>query len=96
MTILNKFSKSYISKLNQLNKRYIFIRDLIDRDMFMTNEQMTFYVSLIMKDLLYRDTIYSILFKVIPCYDICELVLKYTGYLSISDTITYNVHPVIL
>ena len=95
MTILNKFSKSYIYKLNQLNKRYIFIRDLLEKDKSMPASNVTFYVTLIMNNLLYRDNIYSQLYQVLPYYDMCELVFKYTGHRTISDKITYNVHPVI-
>lgn len=93
VTILKKYSTSYIHKLNFLNKRYIVIRDLLERDKNMPDESVSFYTVLIMSNLLYRDNVYSLLYKLIPCYDICEVVFKFTGHLSISDNIRYNVRP---
>ena len=43
VTILKKYSTSYIHKLNYLNKRYIIIRDLLERDKNMPDESVTFY-----------------------------------------------------
>jgi hypothetical protein len=93
VTILKKYSTSYIHKLNFLNKRYILIRDLLEKDKNMPDDSATFYIVLIMSNLLYRDNVYSLLYKLIPCYDICEVVFKFTGHLSISDNIRYNVRP---
>ena len=62
MTILKKYSISYIHKLNFLNKRYILIRDLLEKDKNMPDDCATFYILLIMSNLLYRDNVYSLLY----------------------------------
>ena len=65
VTILKKYSTSYIHKLNFLNKRYILIRDLLEKDKNMPDDSATFYIVLIMSNLLYRDNVYSLLYKLI-------------------------------
>ena len=91
MKVLKKYSNNFIEKMNYLNRRYIYIRDISIKKDF-DESSLSFYRQLLMKDILRRDSIYLILCEKING-DICELILELSQNELKIEGIKYNVRP---
>ena len=91
MKVLKKYSNNFIEKMNYLNRRYIYIRDISIKKDF-DESSLSFYRQLLMKDILRRDSIYLILCEKING-DICELSLELSQIELKMEGIKYNVRP---
>lgn len=91
MKVIKNYSNNFIEEMNYLNKRYVFIRDVsIKKDFH--ESSLSFYRQLLMKDILFRDSIYLILREKITG-DICELILELSQNELKIEGIKYNVRP---
>jgi hypothetical protein len=92
MPIFKKYSSSFIQKLEYTTKRYIYIRDILEKKSNMGDSVIEFYRQLLLKDILLRDYEYCLLCNIFSG-DISELILKHISIIEPEKGMVYLGRP---
>jgi hypothetical protein len=93
MSVLKKYSSKFIENLQYINRRYIYIRNILEKKVkTMDDSVIQFYRQLLLRDILRRDLEYCLLCNKFPG-DVSELILRHISTIEPESGMIYLGRP---